>query len=58
MLGWARGGFGPAHGNLLKYAVILAVPLLLSITVSATIYRWFSLPILRRGRARKSAAKG
>lgn len=57
LLGWARAGFGPAHGNVFKYALVLAVPLLGSALLSALIYRRFSLPILKFGRAKKAAQK-
>ena len=40
---------------MVKYAVVLIVPALVSITVAALVYRLFSLPILRRGRAKNSA---
>ena len=57
MINWARGLFGPAHGNIAKYILILGVPLVVSLGFSALVYRKFSLPILKHGRSRKSAQK-
>jgi peptidoglycan/LPS O-acetylase OafA/YrhL len=57
MAGWSRGWFGPASGNVLKYSVVLGAPLLASVVLSAAVYRFFSLPILQYGRAKKSARK-
>ena len=54
---WSREFFGPADGGILKYLVIIGVPLVASLTLSALVYRRFSLPILKHGRARKSAGK-
>ncbi len=54
---WSRMWFGPAHDSLLKYSLILGAPLVVSLAISALIYRKFSLPILKYGRARKSALK-
>jgi peptidoglycan/LPS O-acetylase OafA/YrhL len=57
MIYWSREFFGGAGGGLFKYAFILGVPLVLSLTISALVYALFSLPILKYGRARKSAEK-
>jgi peptidoglycan/LPS O-acetylase OafA/YrhL len=47
---WSRAYFRDAGGNVFKYALIVGVPLVLGLVVSASIYRFFSLPILRYGR--------
>lgn len=57
LLLWSRHFFGPAQGGYLKYACIIGVPILGSLLFAALIYRWFSLPILRFGRQRRSARK-
>jgi peptidoglycan/LPS O-acetylase OafA/YrhL len=57
MILWTRELFGPAHGNIAKYILILGVPLVVSVGFSALVYRKFSLPILQYGRAKKSARK-
>jgi peptidoglycan/LPS O-acetylase OafA/YrhL len=57
MILWARELFGPAHGNIAKYSLILGVPLVASVIVAALVYRNYSLPILQYGRAKKSARK-
>jgi len=51
----ARIGFGPANGNLLKYALIVGGSLCLSLALAAGVYRWFSMPLLRHGRSAHSA---
>lgn len=48
---WARNLLGPAGGNPGKYAVIVGGSLLVSTAITALVYRWFSLPILKFGRA-------
>ena len=53
----SRDFLGKAGGNIFKYGLIILLPLALSLTISATVYRFFSLPILKFGRARKSALK-
>jgi peptidoglycan/LPS O-acetylase OafA/YrhL len=53
MIGWARGTFGPAGGNLFKYGAIVGGSFLASLMVAALAYRFFSLPILKFGRAKK-----
>jgi len=50
---WARGIFGHAGGNGLKYASILGGSLLISTLLTAVVYRCFSLPILKWGRTSK-----
>ncbi|HEY4415401.1 MAG TPA: acyltransferase [Verrucomicrobiae bacterium] len=50
---WARGVFGPASGNFLKFALIVGGSFLFSTTVAALVYRYFSLPILKLGRKNK-----
>jgi peptidoglycan/LPS O-acetylase OafA/YrhL len=52
---WTRSTFGPASGNPVKYVLIVACPLLVSLLIAAIAYRLFSLPILRRGRERNRA---
>jgi peptidoglycan/LPS O-acetylase OafA/YrhL len=52
MIGYSRQFFGSAEGDVPKYAMILGVPLVLSIAVAAAAYRFVSLPILRFGRSR------
>jgi len=49
---YSRRFLGPAGGDVFKYAMILGVPLVLSIAVAAAAYRFVSLPILRFGRSR------
>jgi peptidoglycan/LPS O-acetylase OafA/YrhL len=55
LIGWGRELFGPAHGNVFRYALILGVGPAASVVVSALVYRWFSLPILKFGRSRARA---
>ena len=57
MLLWSRERFGPAHGNIFKYSLILAVPVVGSLVFSALVYRIFSLPILKLGRSKNVALK-
>jgi peptidoglycan/LPS O-acetylase OafA/YrhL len=52
MINWTRQGYGSAGGNLFKYALIIGVPLLISLFFSAMVYRYFSLPILKYGRGK------
>lgn len=52
MIIWMRQSCGPAGGNLFKYALITGVPFFISLFFSALVYRCFSLPILRHGRAK------
>jgi peptidoglycan/LPS O-acetylase OafA/YrhL len=52
---WARTFFGPADGTLSKYVAIVSGSFLTSLILTALIYRFFSLPILKFGR--KSALK-
>jgi len=47
---WARVRFGPAHGDILNFALLIGIPFVISLIGSATIYRFFSLPLLRYGR--------
>ena len=57
MIYWSREFFGGASGSVFKYALILAVPLVLSLCLAALVYRNFSLPILKYGRSQKAAQK-
>ena len=50
---WARDIFGPAGGNVSRYAAIVGVSFLFSTILAALIYRHFSMPILKFGRAQK-----
>ncbi|HEY3862483.1 MAG TPA: acyltransferase [Verrucomicrobiae bacterium] len=54
--GWIRQSVGPAGGNPLKYAAIVGSSFVLGLVAAALTYRFFSLPILRYGRGKKSAA--
>lgn len=54
---WSRGYFGPANGGVLRYGLILGVPLVASLALAALFYRLFSLPLLKYGRSKKSAQK-
>lgn len=54
MIEWTRELFGPAGGNIGKYSLILVLPFAASLAFSALVYRKFSLPILKFGRAKKS----
>ncbi len=47
---WARVIFGPAGGVAYKYAAIVGGASLVSLTIAALTYRYFSLPILKYGR--------
>jgi peptidoglycan/LPS O-acetylase OafA/YrhL len=49
---WARQNFS-AHGDIAVYVAMVGGSILLSTTFSAAVYRWFSLPILKRGRGKK-----
>ena len=57
MIFWSRDFFGSAHGSVWKYSLIIGVPLSVSLGLAALIYQFFSLPILKYGRAKKSAGK-
>jgi peptidoglycan/LPS O-acetylase OafA/YrhL len=52
ILWWMRPWFGSAHGNLLNYGLNLGIPFIISLALAATVYRYFSLPILKFGRKR------
>ena len=49
---WSRMNFGPAHGSLIKYMMVVGIPLVTILIFSAATYRFFSLPILRYGRGK------
>ncbi len=57
MVFWSRDYFGPANGNVAHYLLNLCVPLAASVALAAVVYRLFSLPLLKYGRAKKSAQK-
>ena len=48
---------GRAGGNIFKYATVVLLPLITGLAISAAVYRFYSLPILKYGRARKAARK-
>ncbi len=50
IVGWFHEHTGPSHGSLLAYAWRTVVPLTLTLVFSALVYRYFSLPILKRVR--------
>ena len=50
---WSRLILGPANGNVLKYVLIVGGALVVGLAIGATVYRFFSLPILRYGRNRR-----
>ena len=52
---WARESFGPARGSVLIYLLILGGSLACGLIIAAAVYRYFSLPILKYGRSRRSA---
>lgn len=54
---WFRFHWGPAGGNGLVYAAIMAGSLATGLVVAAVVYRFFSLPILKRGRKAPVAVK-
>lgn len=51
----ARSIAGKTGGSVVKYAAVLFIPLLLGLALSAIVYRWFSLPILKYGRGQAKA---
>jgi peptidoglycan/LPS O-acetylase OafA/YrhL len=51
---WVRNFFGAAGGNLSKYVMIVGGSFLISLILTALIYRFFSLPILKYGRSSAS----
>jgi peptidoglycan/LPS O-acetylase OafA/YrhL len=50
LLIWSRQFNGSARDSLLHYLYIVGIPVALGLIFSATVYRFFSLPILRLGR--------
>jgi peptidoglycan/LPS O-acetylase OafA/YrhL len=48
---WARQAFGAANGAWPKYLSIIVGSAAISLILSASVYRFFSLPILRYGRS-------
>lgn len=52
---WARGIFGPCDGDVFKYIMLIGGAFVSSLLLAAVVYRLFSLPILRFGRARNVA---
>jgi len=49
---WFRSSFGPANGNRIVYVLIVVGAFAVSLLVAALVYKYFSLPILKRGRAK------
>jgi len=47
---WTKNLLHPAQGQWLHFLIIEAASFLIGLAVAATIYRFFSLPILKRGR--------
>lgn len=54
---WTRQVLGPAGGNPVRYIVVLICGLAFGVIISALIYRFFSLPILKHGRAKHSVKR-
>jgi len=52
LIEWTRQLLGPAGGNIFKYSLIIGIPLVVSATFSAVVYRMYSLPILKFGRSK------
>jgi peptidoglycan/LPS O-acetylase OafA/YrhL len=50
---WARHIFGSTNGAFLKYVAIVGGSFVFSLAIAALVYRYFSLPILKMGRAGK-----
>lgn len=50
---WARQIIGPASGSAARYSAIVGGSFLVSTILAACVYRYFSLPILKYGRARR-----
>jgi peptidoglycan/LPS O-acetylase OafA/YrhL len=55
LLNFVRGCFGQANGVVYKYALITGIPIVVGLIFSAAVYRFFSLPVLRRGRGKNQA---
>jgi peptidoglycan/LPS O-acetylase OafA/YrhL len=53
---WTRDAFGPAHGVVAKYIAMMGGSFLVGLTLAASIYQYFSLPILKFGRTQKKKA--
>ena len=49
---WAKEIFGRPHGSILKYGLLVGGSFICGLVIAATIYRYFSLPILKYGRNR------
>ena len=47
---WFRDSFGPAGGSFFRFAGIMGSALALSLFITAVVYRYYSLPILKAGR--------
>lgn len=50
LLMWSRQYWGQANGNVLKYATIIGLPFIVGLLFAASVYRFYSLPLLRFGR--------
>jgi peptidoglycan/LPS O-acetylase OafA/YrhL len=51
---WAWASFGPAGGNVFRYAAIVGGPFVAGLIIAALVYRNFSLPILKRTRVKRA----
>ncbi len=54
---WTRQILAPARGSFFRYIVLLSCALGIGLVLAAFVYRYFSLPILKRGRARHSTKR-
>ena len=52
---WSWRVYGLAGGNPFKYAAIVLTPMALGLVLAAVLYRYYSLPILKRTRGRTAA---
>jgi peptidoglycan/LPS O-acetylase OafA/YrhL len=52
-----RKWMGNAEGSLLHYSIVIICPALFSLMLSAVVYRFFSLPILRFGRGKVDSTR-
>jgi peptidoglycan/LPS O-acetylase OafA/YrhL len=56
LIEWTRVLFGPTGGNIFTYSLIIVIGLVASVTLSALVYRKYSLPILKFGRSKNRRA--
>jgi peptidoglycan/LPS O-acetylase OafA/YrhL len=57
IIAWIRELIGPAGGSFFKFGLVVAISLPASMILSALVYRIYSLPILKFGRSKRTAAK-